>query len=67
MNRRPQARPWHIGILRRGRLRTKFLVSLLLLVASLTCATLWVVRHRVEVQVREQIRAALQSSVVTFQ
>jgi len=62
-----QARRWYNGILRRGRLRTKFLLSLLILIASLTCATLLVVRHRVEVQAREQIREALRSSVITFQ
>ncbi|MGH9431227.1 MAG: sensor histidine kinase [Terriglobia bacterium] len=67
MNAGAHARPWYNRMVRRGRLRTKFLLSLLLLIASLTCATLLVVRHRVEVQVRGQIREALQSSVVTFQ
>src|SRR6516225_9478589 len=51
----------------KGRLRTKFLLSLLLVSASLTCATLLVVRHRVRLQVTEEIREALQSSVFTFQ
>jgi signal transduction histidine kinase len=60
-------RPWYLEITRRGRLRTKFLLSLLLVSASLTCSTLLVVRHRVEVQARDQIREALQNSVVTFQ
>src|SRR5271169_423689 len=62
-----RAHPWYSEISRRGRLRTKFLLSLLLISASLTCSTLLVVRHRVELQVREQIRQALESSVVTFQ
>ncbi len=62
-----RARPWYSEISRRGRLRTKFLLSLLLISASLTCSTLLVVRHRVQLQVREQIREALNSSVVTFQ
>jgi len=61
------SRPWYLDVTRRGRLRTKFLLSLLLVSASLTCSTLLVVRHRVELQVREQIRDALQNSVVTFQ
>jgi len=60
-------RPWYSDLTRRGRLRTKFLLSLLLVSASLTCSTLLVVRHRVELQVRQQIREALQNSVVTFQ
>ncbi len=62
-----RARPWYSEISRRGRLRTKFLLSLLVISASLTCSTLLVVRHRVQLQVREQIREALESSVVTFQ
>jgi signal transduction histidine kinase len=64
---RTKARPWFSGISRKGRLRTKFLFSLLLVSSSLTCSTLLVVRHRVQSQIREQIRADLQNSVVTFQ
>lgn len=60
-------RRWYSDISRTGRLRTKFLFSLLLVSTSLTCATLLVVRHRVELQVREQIRDGLQRSVVAFQ
>ena len=67
MDEQSKARPWYSGISRRGRLRTKFLLSLLLVSASLTCSTLLVVRHRVQLQIREQIREALQNSVVTFQ
>jgi signal transduction histidine kinase len=62
-----KVRPWYSGISRKGRLRTKFLLSLLLVSASLTCSTLLVVRHRVQSQTREEIREDLQSSVVTFQ
>src|SRR6516165_7409442 len=51
----------------KGRLRTKFLISLLLISASLTCATLLIVRHRVGLQVRDEILEALRNSVVTFQ
>jgi signal transduction histidine kinase len=60
-------REWYSGISRRGRLRTKFLLSLLLISASLTCSTLLVVRHRLQIQIREEIRQDLQNSVVTFQ
>jgi signal transduction histidine kinase len=51
----------------KGRLRTKFLLSLLLVSASLTCATLLIVRHRVRLRVSEEIREDLQDSVFTFQ
>lgn len=67
MNAQTSTRPWYTGISRRGRLRTKFLLSLLLVSASLTCSTLLVVRHRVQSQVREQIPAALHDSLGTFQ
>lgn len=67
MNSHTPTRPWYSDITRRGRLRTKFLLSLLLVSASLTCSTLLVVKHRVELQARDQIRDALQNSVVTFQ
>jgi len=60
-------REWYSGISRRGRLRTKFLLSLLLVSASLTCSTLLVVRHRLQIQIREEIRQDLQNSVVIFQ
>jgi len=67
MDEQIRARHWYSRISRKGRLRTKFLLSLLFVSASLTCSTLLVVRHRVQLQVREQIREALQNSVVTFQ
>jgi len=53
--------------LSKGRLRTKFLLSLLLVSTFLTCATLLIVRHRVRLQVSDEIREALQNSVFTFQ
>ncbi|HEV2178407.1 MAG TPA: ATP-binding protein [Terriglobia bacterium] len=49
------------------RLRTKFLLSLLMVSASLTWVTLLVVRHRVRLEVRDEIFEALRNSVVTFQ
>ncbi len=49
------------------RLRTKFLLSFLLSSLGLTCASLLVVRHGVEKQVREEISSDLQNSVTTFQ
>src|ERR1051325_5096984 len=47
-------------------LRTKFLVALAAISASLTWATLLLVRHRVQIHVREEIDAGLQNSMVTF-
>ncbi|MGD0126316.1 MAG: HAMP domain-containing sensor histidine kinase [Terriglobia bacterium] len=60
-------RAWYSGISRKGRLRTKFLLSLLVVSAFLTCSTLLVVRHRLQIQIREEIRQDLRNSVVTFQ
>ena len=48
-------------------LRTKFLVALAGISASLTWATLLVVRQRVQMRVRDEIAASLENSVVTFQ
>ena len=48
-------------------LRTKFLLSLAVISASLTWATLLLVRQRVQVHVREEIADSLHNSVVTFQ
>jgi hypothetical protein len=48
------------------RLRTKFLLSLLA-ISALTSATLLVVRHRVERQVREAIREDLHNSVRNYE
>ncbi len=49
------------------RLRIKFLLSLLLVSLGLTGASLLIVRHTVQVQVRKQILAELRNSVLTFQ
>src|SRR5438445_9198002 len=49
------------------KLRTKFLLSLLLISASLTWATLLIVRQRVQLNVRDEIFQDLRNSVVTFQ
>ena len=49
------------------RLRTKFLLSMLLVSAALTTTTLLVVRLTVQRQVRSQIQRDLANSVLTFQ
>ena len=53
--------------MRKGKLRTKFLLSLALMSALLTWATLLIVRHRVLVRVQEEIDEGLRNSVITFQ
>src|SRR5271154_267343 len=53
--------------LAKARLRTKFLVSLTLLIATLTFATLAVVRHAAEEQVRAAVEQDARNSVLTFQ
>ncbi|HXN24847.1 MAG TPA: HAMP domain-containing sensor histidine kinase [Candidatus Dormibacteraeota bacterium] len=50
----------------RIRLRTKFLLSLLLVTLALTCATLLIVRHSVQAEIRNEIFGRLHDSVVTF-
>src|SRR5512144_1019147 len=49
------------------RLRTKFLLSMLLILAALTSTSLLLVRRRVEQQLRGQILQDLRNSVATFQ
>ncbi|HXY50725.1 MAG TPA: HAMP domain-containing sensor histidine kinase [Terriglobales bacterium] len=49
------------------RLRTKFLLSMLLVSAGLTCTTLLLVRHSVEGRVRQEIFHDLDNSVASFQ
>ena len=49
------------------RLRTKFLLSLILVSSGLTGTTLLIVRHRVQQRVRLEIDEALRNSVLTFQ
>jgi signal transduction histidine kinase len=49
------------------RMRTKFLLSMLLISAGLTCTSLLLVRHSVQNQVKREIFADLRNSVNTFQ
>jgi signal transduction histidine kinase len=49
------------------RMRTKFLLSMLLISAGLTCTSLLLVRSSVQKQVRREIFADLRNSVSTFQ
>lgn len=51
----------------KAKLRTKFLLSLVLVSASLTWAMLLIVRHRVRLRVRQEIVEGLRNSVLTFQ
>jgi signal transduction histidine kinase len=49
------------------RLRTKFLLSFLLISSALTCGTLLIVQHRVTLQLRGDISSDLRNSVAAFQ
>src|SRR5579863_4977381 len=49
------------------RMRTKFLLSMLLISAGLTATSLLLVRHSVQNQVKKEIFADLHNSVSTFQ
>jgi signal transduction histidine kinase len=49
------------------KMRTKFLLSMLLISVGLTCTSLLLVRRSVQAQVRKQIVADLRNSVSTFQ
>src|SRR5262249_46251706 len=49
------------------RLRTKFLLSLLILSATVTGATLWLVGRSLRVQVETRLAVDLQNSVTVFQ
>ena len=49
------------------RLRTKFLLSMLLISASLTATSLLLVRHSVQSQVKKEIVSDLHNSISTFQ
>lgn len=51
----------------RVQLRTKFLISMLVISAGLTCTTLLLVQHSVRAQVRKEILADLRNSTATFQ
>ena len=48
------------------RLRTKFLISLVLVSSSVTFTTLWIVGRSVRVQLRKEIAESLDNSVVVF-
>ena len=48
-------------------LRIKFLCSLVLVTAGLTCATLLVVRHTAQVQVQREVEEEAHNAVLTFQ
>lgn len=50
----------------RGSLRSKFLFALVLISALLTCATLLLVRHRVDIKIRGEIVQGFTNSVSTF-
>src|SRR5437868_336883 len=65
----PPAANQHVSLalILEGKLRTKFLLSLLLISTGLTWATLLLVRHRVQLHVRAEIFEALIDSVTTFQ
>src|SRR5262245_3445775 len=47
-------------------LRTKFLISLLLVSASVTAATMWMVGRNVRIQLRKEIAENLRNSVTVF-
>ena len=49
------------------RLRTKFLISMLVISAGLTCTTLLLVHRSVRAQARNEIFADLRNSIATFQ
>src|SRR5579872_3543483 len=49
------------------RLRTKFLLSLILVTAGLTCATLLLVRHAVQVQMEREVEQDTRNAILTFQ
>jgi hypothetical protein len=53
--------------LKRFRLRTKFLLSLLVITAGLTSVTLLIVRYDVEKQVRNSLQEDLRNSANTYQ
>jgi signal transduction histidine kinase len=64
-----QSFPAHPGsaLVHRTRLRTRFLLSMVLITAGLTALSLLVVRHSVTSHVREGIAQDLRNSVTTFQ
>ncbi len=55
------------GFVPRGRLRTRFLLSMLVITAGLTTTSLLLVRNSVETNVRQSIAVNLRNSVAAFQ
>src|SRR5215813_7615397 len=51
----------------KSRLRTKFLLSMLIITSGLTATSLLLVRHSVQKQIKQEIATDLQNSVTTFQ
>lgn len=51
----------------KARLRTKFLLSLVLTIAALTCVTLLIVRDQLTERARGEIDEGLRNSILTFQ
>ena len=49
------------------RLRSKFLLSLVLVIAAMTCGTLLAVRQSMQAQVRRQVEADARNAILTFQ
>src|SRR4051812_24438152 len=48
------------------RLRTKFLISLLLVSSGITCGTLWMVGRSIRVELGKEIAQSLRNSVLVF-
>src|SRR5215831_19365244 len=48
------------------RLRTKFLLSLVVVSSGITCGTLWMVGRSIRVELRKEITADLRNSVAVF-
>jgi len=65
----PQSNPTESsgGFVPRGRLRTRFLLSMLVITAGLTTTSLLLVRKSVETNIRQSIAVNLRNSVAAFQ
>ncbi len=49
------------------RLRTKFLLSLVLVTSAITCATLLIMRHSAQVQMRRETEEGARNAILRFQ
>ena len=49
------------------KLRTKFLFSLVLIICTLTCATLLVMRHSAQMQMQREVEEGARNAILTFQ